>query len=351
MDNLISVFMNYKVNRLVEYGVAIYQQDSQFVRDVLNVYFQTYIENYYYQIFSTLENDETFNRRNLKAELTGIMEEMVYDYKSYEDTLSKEDYQTSLKMMKELRDLAYEVVRIDTLEFTSKDELPNELNAFLQESSLLTQYLDGHTDKLVRLVRDTYNHEQKMIQFGDRYFQTEEKHFTDTEDVLWYQLKQHIQTLDVYRKGLVEKVFQDEKFEFEKFTCLVQKISHELLMNFIHHQENQTLIIELPDVFINRGKIDDRVLALIDNPMFRKNVVLAVSYNTYLNQKNAFTEDYRFACTQDFRHINDIYKKVDSIYNEGLFQFLIVLDCKEDDSEFFTKYKNDVLRVLRFEEE
>ena len=88
MDNLISVFMNYKVNRLVEYGVAIYQQDSQFVRDVLNVYFQTYIENYYYQIFSTLENDETFNRRNLKAELTGIMEEMVYDYKSYEDTLS-----------------------------------------------------------------------------------------------------------------------------------------------------------------------------------------------------------------------------------------------------------------------
>ena len=339
MDNLISVFMNYKVNRLVEYGVAIYQQNSQFVRDVFNVYFQTYVENYYYQVFSTIEDDETFNRRNLKAELTGIMEEMLYDYKQYEETLSKEDYQTSQKMMKEMRDLAYEIVKIDQLVFTSKEELPNELDAFLQENHLLTQYLGDKKEKLTRLVRDTYNHEQKMYQFANRYFETQEKEFTDTEDVVWYQLKHHIQTLDVYRKGLVEKVFQDEKFELEKFTCLVQKISHMLLMNFMNHQENKTIMIELPEAFISRGKIDDRILSLIDNPMFRKNVVLAVP------------EDYRFACMQDFSHINDIYKKVENIYNEGLFQFLIVLDCKEEDSDFFTRYKNDVLRVLRFEEE
>ena len=343
--------MNYKVNRLVEYGVAIYQQDSQFVRDVLNVYFQTYVENYYYQVFSTIEDDETFNRRNLKAELTGIMEEMIYDYKQYEGTLSKEDYQTSLKMMKELRDLAYEVVKIDQMVFTSKEELPNELNALIQENNLIHQYLGDHVDKLTRLVRDTYNHEQKMLQYTDRYFQIEERHFVDVDDCIWLQLKQHIQSLDVYRKGLVDKVFQDEKFELEKITCLIQKVSHMLLMNFLNHRENFNYIIELPDMFISRGKIDDQVMALIDNPMFRKNVTLAVSFNTYLSQKSAFTEDYQFACMQDFSHINDVYKKVENIYNEGFARYLIVLANKEDDNDFFERYKNDVLRVLRFEEE
>ena len=102
---------------------------------------------------------------------------------------------------------------------------------------------------------------------------------------------------------------------------------------------------------ISRLGIDEDVLSLIDNPMFQKNVYLAVSYNTYSRYRNTFIEDYNFAFTQDFSHINDIFQKIDAIYNEGFSHYLIVTDCRDDDKDYFINYKNEVMSVLMFEEE
>ena len=52
MDNLISVFFDYKINCLVDYGVVIYNEDSKFIKQVFRNYFRTYIDNYYYGIFN-----------------------------------------------------------------------------------------------------------------------------------------------------------------------------------------------------------------------------------------------------------------------------------------------------------
>ena len=43
MNNLITVFMNYRINRLITYGTIIYE-DTKFIRTVLKGYFTTYIE-------------------------------------------------------------------------------------------------------------------------------------------------------------------------------------------------------------------------------------------------------------------------------------------------------------------
>ena len=350
MDNLISVFMNYKLNRLVEYGVAIYQMDSPFIRAVFSSYFQTYIDNYYYGIFNTID-DENYNRKNLKAEFTGVMEEMLYEYQGEVENTSQEEYQTNCKIIHEFRDLSYEIVKIDTLAIPSKEDLPNIVNQFLLENDLIHQYLGDRTDKLIRLVRDTYVNEQKILCYENQYFQLNEKHFIDRDDCVWLSLKHSIGSLDVYRKGLVEKVFADDSLDYEKMESLIQKISHLLLVNFIQKIDNKKIFIELPDTFVSRGKIDERIISLMDNPMFRKNVFIAVPYNTYANSKGAFTVDFHFACMQDFRHISDVYQKVDSIYNEGFSHYLIVTDCKEDDRDFFMNYKNEVMSLMMFEEE
>jgi hypothetical protein len=93
------------------------------------------------------------------------------------------------------------------------------------------------------------------------------------------------------------------------------------------------------------------MLALIDNPLIRKYVVLGVNYNTYLNHKNAFEVDFDLACIQDFTFINDIYSKVDNIYNEGIFNYIVVSGCKEKDSNFFLENDKDNINILVFEEE
>ena len=81
------------------------------------------------------------------------------------------------------------------------------------------------------------------------------------------------------------------------------------------------------------------------------NTTYTSSENLYLNQKDAFSFDYLFGCIQDFTYIQDIYKKTDNIYNEGMFNYLVVSGCKEKDKKFFMEYENECISVLMFEEE
>ena len=66
---------------------------------------------------------------------------------------------------------------------------------------------------------------------------------------------------------------------------------------------------------------------------------------------NVFEEDFVFACKQKFRRVSDIYKKVNSIYTEGVFNYLVVMDCKENDRNFFKEYKADGMEVLLIKED
>ena len=350
MDNLITIFMNYKVSRLIEYGVVIYQKNSSFIRGVFSGYFQTYIDNYYYGIFNTIDADK-YSKTNLKLEFNGLMEEMIYEYEKKKDEEDPIEYQVNMKAIKELKELAYDIIRIDTLNFPNKDEIPNVMKEFVSEHNTIRELIGKNIDKLIRMVKDTYVNQNKLLNYDSPFFIINEKKFAEHEHHVWYELAPSIKALDIYRKGLVKSVSLDESFDFDKFECLVHKISLMLLHNFLENKETNRLFIELPDSLVSRGTIDERVLSLIDNPMFLKHVVLAVSYNTYLSHKTAFAIDVHFASIQDFSHINDVYQKVDSIYNEGFAHYLIVSDCKAEEKEFFMRYKNDVMSVLMFEEE
>ena len=352
MKNLITVFMNYKISRLIEYGVNIYQEDSSFIRKVFTNYFQTYIDNYYYKIFNTIEEEINYNRKNLKIELNGIMEEMLYDYRRFSfvenenKTLSKHE-----RIIRDLRDLSFEIVRLDTIEIPSKEEIPNVVEEFLNNNELIMKYLGKNTNKIISLVRDTYMKIGKLLQYDDKYFKCNKKKFINNDDLVLMEIVPDIKVLNTYRRGMVSKVYQDEKLDLKKFQCLVQKISYTLLMNSLEKKKNTPCIIMLPETLVKRGKISEDILNIMDNPMFIKNVILGVNYNLYLSQKTAFSLDMMLACTQDFTHISDIYQKVDAIYQEGLFNYLVVEGCRDDDVDYFKDYENDVMKVLMIEEE
>ena len=47
-------------------------------------YFYTYIDNYYYYTYNTLDSDTTYSDEAVALEFKGIMEEMLDDYKDFE---------------------------------------------------------------------------------------------------------------------------------------------------------------------------------------------------------------------------------------------------------------------------
>ena len=107
MKNLIDIFISYKTNCLIKYGLLIYNKDNKFIRDVFATYFKTYIDNYYYDIFHTVDVLE-FNEEVLKKEFTGCMEELLDEYRNYELQVSNEEYSNNVKIIKELKDISYD---------------------------------------------------------------------------------------------------------------------------------------------------------------------------------------------------------------------------------------------------
>ena len=137
-------------------------------------------------------------------------------------------------------------------------------------------------------------------------------------------------------------------------------VKNEILYNHLIEITTALLNLETNNIYDIMDDPDDMKVrscmtlfseVLPDNPLFKKYVYIAIPFNTYLSQKNAFLDDFHFACMQDFSHINDIYQKVENVYNEGFSHYLIVTDYKYDDKDFFMKYKNEVMSILMFEEE
>ena len=132
--------------------------------------------------------------------------------------------------------------------------------------------------------------------------------------------------------------------------CLLNKILYQLLQDTINNEKNY-YFISIDDNVFYKDRIINAIYNLMDNPLFRKYVVLCCDFHTYLSHKNVFEEDFVFACKQKFRRVSDIYKKVNSIYTEGVFNYLVVMDCKENDRNFFKEYKADGMEVLLIKED
>ena len=349
MNNLITVFMNYKIDRLTEYGVFLMQQDTEFIRQVFREYFRVYVDNYYYGIFHTIDNGK-YNEKNLKLEFKGIMEEMLDDYREYELQVSNQEYADNRKLICDLNPICEEIIKIDFLNYDNKDDISAKVYDFIQEQKILKELCEGRENHFTRLVKETYLVCLKLLNYQDNYFAIEKRKFQKHKDKYYLELVPSIKVLDVYRKSMVHKIYQDERLEASKIECLIQKVSLELLRGLLNKEKLPLYFIRLGDSVIGRGKIKNSTISLMDNPLFQKYVVLGVSYNTFINQRSAFIEDYQFACIQDFSHINDIYQKVDNIYQEGTFNYLIVDDYRINDLDFFMDYESDSMEMLMFEE-
>lgn len=350
MKNFINVYMDYKVNCLIRIGIFFFQKDNSFIKKVFRGYFYTYIDNYYYKIFNTIDG-EKFTLKNLKQEFDGIMFEMLDDYKEYELIDDNHTYQENCNLIRKLNSFCYEIVRLDLLKYSSKGDITPEVEEFVYNNKVLSSYVTSSLSELISIVRESYSNYKKLLEFNDQYFNLEEKKFENYSDILFWELVPNIKVLDIYRDSLVKRVYQEKKLLKMKMKCLIQKISIYLLKKVLNREDIIPIIIKLDSNFISRGTIDEELLDLMDNPLFQKYVVLGVDYSVYQNQKSAFLEDYQFACIQDFAHINDVYQKTDSIYKEGIFNYLIVEDCKYRDRDYFLDYNSDVLKILLFEED
>lgn len=351
MDNLINVYMNYKVNHLTKCGILIYGRDSKFIRRVFSGYIRTYIDNYYYETFNTID-DNKFTLDNLYRELSGIRTDMKMEYKDREIVDSNIDFYDNNKTIDELRDISYDLVQIDMIKYDNKEEISEKVKNYLNGTRWIKPLLNSEIiNKIISYTIEDYYNGQRLFDNTESYFELIVKRFRNNKKYKYFEIIPKIDSLKNYRRTLVNKVYKSEEFDEKKFYSIMQKISLLILDSIINKKSIDMMFVEIKDSFVWRGQLINRVLQLMDNPLIRKYVVFGISYNNYKNHEDAFYEDYNFACIQDFSHINDIYAKTEAIYKEGFFNYLIVKDFRYVDLDYFITYDVEGMEVLVFEEE
>ena len=354
MNNLINAFMEFKINYFLNCTKLLYNNNHKFIIKCMKGYFRTYIDNYYYYTYNTIDSNSEYSEENLQKEMKGIMEEMLDDYSDFELIDSNEIYSSNKNSIVELKDICFEIVKLDKLEYDNLEDLKNKITEFFTKNPILSDYLNDNIDTLIKYTKDYKSTIKKILKYKDNYFKLKRTPYEDKENKYYVTLDydaDNNKITEKYRRGLIDSIFKkDDRLEHRKMICLLNKILYQLLQDTINNEKNY-YFISIDDNVFYKDRIINAIYNLMDNPLFRKYVVLCCDFHTYLSHKNVFEEDFVFACKQKFRRVSDIYKKVNAIYTEGVFNYLVVMDCKENDRNFFKEYKADGMEVLLIKED
>ena len=340
MENLITVYMNHKVSHLTNCGLSIFfeEKDKNFVKECLTKYMNTYVNCYYYHILNTLHKANTYDISIVTKELEGIMEEMLDDYCINELLVSNEEYSHNRNLIKTLKNVSIFLVQLDLLSYNDREEIKEKVEDLVNNNKFIEEIIGKNINKLINLLKINYTKENNFFKLDDEYFEIKFTKFINSKTKYLVELIPEIKILNSnYRKSLVEKAYLDQRLDKEKMELLIQKISFHLLKNKPY---NEKYFIVMDEDFIKRGDIIDDIDKLLDNPIFKDNIVLLIPFPFYMShkvtlEKNSFT----YGFIQDFSHINDVPEKINSMEIENI-KYIVISDYKEKDKGFITKYQS-----------
>lgn len=352
-DNLVTIYMNYKTRRLLEYGLVIMDSTDSFLRDVLNNYIKTYINSSFYLIFDTV-NSNTYDDKVMAEELEGKRLEMLDELANFELIDSNEEYERKIYYINTSCKIMPFLIKLDLLRFEDKDSISIKINELLDKDKYIKDMLGDRVIKLVMLLNETRIKLDKFFERKDNYYSLDYPLYKDRDNLVKVVLNNDVKAvLDNYNKSLVERVYRDKKIQKDKLDLLIKKFIKQLLLDIYNDKKlYDKYFIELDDSLFEDRKVLEEFFKMLDNPLIKHYLVFSIdSDNYYSNQ--AFIKKYNFsiACIQDFSHINDVSTKITNLDNNNLFDYIIVGAFKEKDYDTILKYSMINLKDILFSRE
>lgn len=352
-DNLVEIYMNYRINRMLKYGLTIMHSDDSFLSECLSNYLRTYINSSYYRIFDTVSTNN-YDDKVLLEEIEGKRLEMLDDLSNYELIDTNEVYEEKIKTINTSSKIVPFLIKLDLLRFEDKDEAVIKIKDLLERDSFVRELLLENTVKLVSLVNET---KEKMDEFflrKDTYFSLDYPLFKDRDNYVWVNINNDVKLLqDNYKKSLVERVYRDKKIQEDKLDLKIKKFIKQLLFDLYNGMDlYDKYFIEIEDSLFEDRKDIEKYFVMLDNPLIKRYLTLAISTDSF-NSNQAFIKKYGFsiACIQDFSHINDVDTKLTNLDNSLVFDFVIVKAFKDKDYNTFMKYTPVNMRDILFNKE
>lgn len=335
--NLMDIYIDYKISRLVKYGLVILNSDDEYLAFLLRSYIETYIKTYYYHIFETVDSD-TYSLEVLGEELEGKRWELL-DIVSGDELVDSNDvYDKKKKWISDVIEVVYYLINLDKVVLNERDDVDRELDKMLALDESLKERLGSRVNKLGILMRETFS-QTKSLREDIGNFQLDYQLYRDKSDIVRVVLNYDITNLkENYKKSLVERCYKEEKLSMDKFSLLLKAFVKRLIVD-IYHDRNiyDKYIIEIPEDVLDDKKNFEKILELVNNPLVKRFLVFGISNDNYSKCKNLLrNNNFLVACMQDFKHINDVENKLTNLDN-GDYDYIIAVDYKDKDMAIFNK--------------
>ncbi len=336
MENLISKYLDYKINRLTLIGVSLLGDKSKYSYYILGRYLRVYVDSkYYFKYITTCSGN--FDNSYLKLEFDALRLEEIELLNDMELEYSNSDFVHNKYLIDKGREIIDKVIKFDI-----------NIDTERVEEVVYSICLENNKE-IVNIIREYNNIYNKILKLEDNYFRLEYIRFKDKLEI-YTRLGYSIDTLNSYKINLVNNVYKEKEFNKNKFIISINKLSLLILVN--NFKINNLYLVKVEEEDLYRGKFISDIYELIDNDILRRYICLVISNRLYKERKEYFDSlGYRIIISLDLSRDNDISTTLDEV-NKFMSYQILILKYKGRDRDYIYKYsRSDNSSLLILEED
>lgn len=361
-ESLIDVFMNFKKQKMREIctcflpsSICDEWRDHSFRR-----FLDTYIDVYYYQMLYTLDRSKVdqYDLLVVTEELNGICLEMFQELENAEILEDQDMFEKKKILTRVCQSIVELVCLLDITEFDSiikREDVESQIDSILRlypnlELPNRTQALP----KMHTLLREWKTKERKFLlgpKQDDLFLQM--MPYSQHKDLFRLQIVQSIKKISRnYRKTSIQKNFEGKEVSLEKTRTLLYLWQLEMLRKIVKKEPLKRYLIDVPESYLGKKTTFEELVQLLSNAYLQKHLVIVIPWTSYLSHKG-FLSDYEkhfcFGVLTDFSHIADVSKKLESLEEISLFDYIIVKNAKSKDYNYLRNYEPSGTKTLLFQ--
>lgn len=336
MENLISKYLDYKINRLTLIGVSLLGDKSKYSYYILGRYLRVYVDSkYYFKYITTCSGN--FDNSYLNIEFDALRLEEIELLNDMELEYSNSDFVHNKYLIDKSRKIIDKVIKFDINIDTERVE------------EVVYNICLENNKEIVNIIKEYNNIYNKILKLEDNYFRLEYIRFKDKLEI-YTRLGYSIDTLNSYKINLVNNVYKEKEFNKNKFIISINKLSLLILVN--NFKINNLYLVKVEEEDLYRGKFISDIYELIDNDILRRYICLVISNRLYKERREYFDSlGYRIIISLDLSRDNDISTTLDEV-NKFMSYQILILKYKERDRDYIYKYsRSDNSSLLILEED
>lgn len=336
MENLISKYLDYKINRLTLIGVSLLGDKSKYSYYILGRYLRVYVDSkYYFKYITTCSGN--FDNSYLNIEFDALRLEEIELLNDMELEYSNSDFVHNKNLIDKSREIIDKVIKFDI-----------NIDTERLEEVVYSICLENNKE-IVNIIKEYNNIYNKILKLEDNYFRLEYIRFKDKLEI-YTRLGYSIDTLNSYKINLVNNVYKEKEFNKNKFIISINKLSLLILVN--NFKINNLYLVKVEEEDLYRGKFISDIYELIDNDILRRYICLVISNKLYKERREYFDSlGYRIIISLDLSRDNDISTTLDEV-NKFMSYQILILKYKERDRDYIYKYsRSDNSSLLILEED